>query len=74
MIKFEATVSHTKFGGYFEKDVEASVPARMITEEEAEKYQKLLVDMGFKRHENSKQVFYDKMVDSNTCSEYIFWK
>lgn len=74
MIKFEDNVYYTKFGNTFKKDEEASGQPRMITEEEAERYQQLIIAMGFKRHENSKQVFYSKMTDSNHCSEYVFWK
>lgn len=74
-MKFEIIVSYSRGFGYaYKKDEEQSVPAREISNEEAQRYMDFLESLGCKRHETKSQIFYDEHMDSNHVKEYIFYK
>lgn len=74
-MKYEIQRTYTnRENGVFLLDKEASTPAREITDEQAKNFMMFLEQMGFKRHENNSQIFYDLRSDSRHVEEHIFYK
>lgn len=75
MVKYEIrSYYENRVGGIGHLDKECSVPVSETTEELAAQYQQLLEGCGYRRHETSTQVFYDKRTDARHCEEVIFYK
>jgi hypothetical protein len=60
--------------GSYKKDEELSVPLREIDAEKAEKFIKMLLEMGAKHYETSKAHFYETTIDARHIREYVFFK
>lgn len=60
--------------GMWHEDKEISVPVTEISAEKAEKFIKMLVDMGATHYETSKSHFYETQSDARHCTQYIYYK
>lgn len=74
-MKFEIRAYYTRGIGYASKlDEECSVPVRDISNEESKTYMDFYETLGFRRHENDTQIWYEEIRDSNHSVEHIFYK